>query len=285
MQSIIGILIFIIVILVIKTYIYHMKLNYLLALAVVSMLSSCSLFQNKQNSLGSNASELNAKWHILSIENKSIDKKVNGKEPVFSFDLAKNEYAAITGCNNLMGGFELKSSNKIKFSRGVSTMMACDNMEVEQGLSKILPLVTSYKISNDTLSFLDAKKALKAQFKLKKEDKSAQLKGKWELDYIGLTEKSINELFSNKKPTLEFNIKEETLVGNGGCNNYSGTYKVDAHRLKFGAIASTKMACSYLEGESAYFKNLERISSFSVDENHLTLITDDITILRFKKVK
>lgn len=262
-----------------------MKLYYILASAIVLMLSSCGLLQSNQNALLHKAGDLHAKWHIVSIDNKSVDKKVNGKEPIFSFDLAKNEYNAITGCNNLMGGFELKAPNKLKFSLGISTMMACDNMDVERGLSKILPSVASYKISNDTLSFFDSKKALKAQFKLKKEDKSALLQGKWELDYIGLTNKSLDHLFTFKKPTLEFNPKELTLVGNGGCNNYSGTYTIDAHKLKFGAIASTKMACPAMEGEAAYFRNLERITSFSVDADKLTLITDDIAILRFKKVK
>lgn len=262
-----------------------MKSTILLISASLFLFTGCSLLSNSQQSGMQKASDLNAKWQIISIEDKAIAKKVNGKEPVFSFDLVKKEYAAITGCNNLMGGFELKSPNKIKFSRGISTMMACDNMEVEQGLSRILTNISTYKVSNDTLSFLDAKKIIKAQFKLKKEDKSAFLKGKWELDYIGLTNKSLDQLYTTKKPTLEFNPKEETLVGNGSCNNYSGTYQVDGHKLKFGAIASTKMACPSLEGESVYFKYLERISSFSVCEDQLTLITDDIAILRFKKIK
>jgi len=276
---------FFIAILVIKAYFYSMKSKNLLFSALLFLFTSCSLFNNTQQSGIQNASDLNAKWQIISIEDKAIDKKVNGKEPLFSFDLVNKQYAAITGCNNLMGGFELKSPNKIKFSRGISTMMACDNMEVEQGLSRILSDISQYKVSNDTLSFMDAKKTVKAQFKLKKEDKSALLKGKWELDYMGLTNKSLEQLYTAKKPILEFNTKEETLVGNGGCNNYSGTYKVDAHKLKFGAIASTKMACPSLEGEGVYFKNLERITSFSVDAEQLTLITDDIAILRFKKIK
>lgn len=262
-----------------------MKSNILLVSFTLSLLTSCSLLQNNAQLNTSSASDLNAKWHIISIENKAIDKKVNGKEPLFSFDLAKKEYSAITGCNNLMGAFELKSANKIKFERGISTMMACDNMEVEQGLSKILPLVTKYTISNDTLSFVDSKKNIKAQFKLKKEDLSVLLKGKWELDYLGFSNKPIAQLFNTRKPTLEFNTNEETLVGNGGCNNYSGTYRADGHKLKFGPIASTKMACPSLDGESIYFQNLQKISSFSVHEDQLTLITDDIAILRFKKIK
>ncbi|MCA5006065.1 META domain-containing protein [Sphingobacterium bovistauri] len=259
-----------------------MKSTIILSSITITLLSGCSILQNKTPS---NASDLNAKWHIISIENKTIDKKVNGKEPIFSFDLAKQEYAAITGCNNLMGGFELKSKNNIKFTRGVSTMMACNNMEVEQGLSKILPLISSYKISNDTLSFIDTKKNIKAQFKLKHEDNSSQLQGKWELDYLGLSSKTLEQLFNSRKPTIEFDIKEETLVGNGGCNNYSGTYNVNGHKINFGAIAATKMACPSLTGEALYFQNLQKISSYSVHENQLTFITDDIAILRFKKIK
>lgn len=262
-----------------------MKSINLLVISAVLFLSSCSIFQPKQYDSTQSASNLNAKWHILSIENKSIEPKVNGIEPSFSIDIAKKEYSAITGCNNLMGNFEVKAPNKIKMTRGISTMMACDNMEVEQGLSRIIPTITQYKLSNDTLFLLDGKKNIKAQFKLKKENKSALLQGKWELDYLGMASSSLEQLFPNKRPTLEFDTKEETLIGNGGCNSYSGTYQLDGHKLKFGAIASTKMACPSMEGEGLYFKNLEGISSFSVNDDQLTLITDDIAVLRFKKVK
>lgn len=260
-----------------------MKSINLLVISALLLLSSCSMFQPKQYASDQNASNLNAKWHIISIENKSIESKVNGIEPIFSIDIAKKEYTATTGCNNFMGNFEVKAPNKLKMTRGISTMMACDNMDVEQGLSRIIPTITNYHLSNDTLSLLEGKN-IKAQFKLKKENKSALLQGKWELDYLGMASSSLDQLFPNKKPTLEFDTKEETLVGNGGCNNYSGTYQINGHKLKFGAIASTKMACPTLEGEGLFFKNLQGISSFSVYEDQLTLITDDIAVLRFKKV-
>ena len=262
-----------------------MKSINLIAVSIVFLFGSCSLFQPQQYASDQSASNLNAKWHIISIDNKKIADKVNGIEPSFSVDIAKKEYAAITGCNNLMGNFEVKAPNKIKMTRGISTMMACDNMDVELGLSRIIPTITNYKLANDTLSLLDAKKNIKAQFKLKKENKSALLKGGWELDYMGMASAPVEELFPTKKPTLEFDIKEETFTGNGGCNTYSSTYQLDGHKLKFSAIASTKMACPALEGESMYFKNLQGISSFSVNDDQLTLITDDIAVLRFKKIK
>ena len=262
-----------------------MKLNVIFASSLLFLLSGCSLLQNNTMSSESNPSDLNAKWKIISIEDKAIDNNVNGKEPLFSFDLIKKEYAAITGCNNLMGGFELHAANKIKFSMGMSTMMACANMEVEQGLSRILPLITSYVINQDTLSFMDKKKSVKVKFILKKEDKSALLNGKWELNYLGLSDKPVNQLFNLRKPTIEFNTTEETLSGNGGCNNYSSTYHIDGHKIKFGTLASTKMSCATIAAEGTYFKNLEKSSSFNIKDDQLTLITNDMAILRFKKIK
>src|SRR5690606_8121163 len=141
------------------------------------------------------------------------------------------------------------------------------------------------KIVKYILYILNEKKDIKTQFKLKKENKLALLKCGWELDYMSMASAPVEELFPTKKPTLEFDIKEETLTGNGGCNSYSSTYQLDGHKLKFSAIASTKMACPALEGESMYFKNLQGISSFSVNDDQLTLITDDIAVLRFKKIK
>jgi heat shock protein HslJ len=41
--------------------------------------------------------------------------------------------------------------------------------------------------------------------------------------------------------TLEF--EDGRVAGNGGCNNFFGTYTVDGNQLTISALGSTMMAC------------------------------------------
>lgn len=262
-----------------------MRTNLLLSGLLIILLSSCNLFKKNSEMHSHNPSELNAKWQVLSIQNAPIAAQVNGKTPTFSFDFTNKTYSAITGCNNLMGEFSLSSPNKISFTRGMSTMMACDDMSVERGLSSILTDITTYSIQGDTLSFFDKNSVLKATFLLIKEDNSALLSGKWEVSYIHDAVQPVDVLFSTQKPTIVFDTQENTLSGNAGCNNYSSTFTLNNQHLKFGAIASTKMACPSLEGESIFIKAIQNVSSFTIKEGTLSLFSADTEVLKFKKIK
>jgi len=64
-----------------------------------------------------------------------------------------------------MGGtYELSDPNRIKFSQLIGTMMACENMEVENGLREVLKSTDSYHVSADTLQLFRARMAPLARF-------------------------------------------------------------------------------------------------------------------------
>jgi len=44
--------------------------------------------------------------------------------------------------------------------------------------------------------------------------------------------------------TLEFRTDANTVMGSGGCNQFSGSYTVTGSTIKFGALLSTLMACA-----------------------------------------
>jgi len=75
----------------------------------------------------------------------------------------------------------------------------------------------------------------------------------------------------NGLPTASFD-KEHKISGNGGCNQYSGSYNLnDEGGINVSQVISTKMFC---EGsiENEYFKVLEKINTAKVDKNKLTLM-------------
>ncbi|MNV96172.1 META domain protein [compost metagenome] len=59
----------------------------------------------------------------------------------------------------------MQDNGRIKFSQGMSTMMACENMEIEHGLNKALITADNYTISGDNLSLNKARMAPLARFK------------------------------------------------------------------------------------------------------------------------
>lgn len=69
------------------------------------------------------------------------------------------------GCNGFGGNYELKAGDRIKFSKLVSTMMACDNTETENAFFKVLENADNYNLMNDTLVLNKARMAPLARFK------------------------------------------------------------------------------------------------------------------------
>ncbi len=97
----------------------------------------------------------------------------------------------------------------------------------------------------------------------------------------GIAEKywKLVELNGKPVPTLEREphmiLKADGRVnGFGGCNAFTGDYKLDAAtlRLSFGQIASTMMACAAgMEVEQAFHEVLRNADSFALDGDRLVL--------------
>ena len=115
-------------------------------LLTVVLISSCA----SKKSDSTESVLLNNKWRFIEIANKPIAKEVNGTVPYLSFDKAEKRYSAITGCNTVNGTLEAGNS-KLKFGLGMSTMMFCDDMSVENGFKQIIENVHSYKIIGSEL--------------------------------------------------------------------------------------------------------------------------------------
>ncbi|AIM38426.1 hypothetical protein KO02_18315 [Sphingobacterium sp. ML3W] len=262
-----------------------MKLNQILVMATLIVgLSSCSVF--KKNTDHKNVSTTETmqltgnKWQLIEVDGKAVAEKVNGRTPYIAF--MDSTYSANAGCNMLNGGVTLLDNNKIKFSQGISTMMACPEFEIEQALSKVIINADNYKLDG-TLFMLNQGNKTVAKFRLIPAETTEQsLSGTWELDYISGPRIAFAGLYPNTKPTITFDIDTKKVSGNGSCNAYNGTFKTENNHISFGPVASTKMACEG-SGEDVYFNTLGKINTYSVSGNTLTLIVGDISMMRFHK--
>jgi len=114
----------------------------------------------------------------------------------------------------------------------------------------------------------------------------SSLEGAWELNYITGPRITFEGLYPEKKPTINFDVKENKISGNSSCNNFMGPLSVEANKINFkdSKIAMTMMACQG-SGEGVFMSTLEKVESYKVSEDGKTLsfIMGDVEMMRFTK--
>ena len=104
-------------------------------------------------------------WKLVELNGKKVQNTEKDKrEPHMILKAENNRVHGSGGCNTFNGSFELREGNRISFSKIVSTLMACENMETEAQFFKVLEMADNYFISADTLILNKVKMAPLARF-------------------------------------------------------------------------------------------------------------------------
>lgn len=106
----------------------------------------------------------------------------------------------------------------------------------------------------------------------------------WALEAVN--SENINIKSYNKHPNLEINLTTNKVMGNDGCNNFSGVIKLlDNNNLSFINIVSTRMACPNMKFYNKIGKYLGETKSYKLENLRVLLYdTEGSELLRFKKV-
>lgn len=71
--------------------------------------------------------------------------------------------------------------------------------------------------------------------------------------------------------------------GNGGCNQFGSTVKVEGSTIQFSELFSTKMFCDGIQqSESAYFNALENATKFEIKGDKLVIYQNNKSVLFFE---
>lgn len=99
--------------------------------------------------------------------------ELNGKEVIFQENqrkeahfILKNDHKLTgnTGCNGIMGTYELLEDHKITFSKIASTMMHCEGVDNEHEFLQVFETMDHYVLKKDTLLFQDENNEVLAKF-------------------------------------------------------------------------------------------------------------------------
>jgi copper homeostasis protein (lipoprotein) len=102
--------------------------------------------------------------------------------------------------------------------------------------------------------------------------------GSWTLTELG--GKAFHAPSAQQVVTMSFDAQESQVSGSGGCNRYTGKYDSSGSTLHLGPIASTRMMCaSGSDTEQAFFQTLDKVASYSIDGDVLSLRAADGTVL------
>ena len=79
--------------------------------------------------------------------------------------------------------------------------------------------------------------------------------------------------------TITVYFEDGSINGNAGCNNYFGGYTVDGNEININkALGSTMMYCEpeeKMQQEYQYLEMLGNVTTYTIEENQLTLSTED----------
>lgn len=90
--------------------------------------------------------------------------------------------------------------------------------------------------------------------------------------------------FQREFPRIEINSSENRFSGYGGCNAISGSIFYEKDLLRFSKVVSTLMACAPGNKEGEFTKALQGTTTYSIENNRLTLSNPSAKLLVFKKV-
>ena len=111
-----------------------------------------------------NDSITNKYWRLVELNGKAINKNMpNYFLKIYS---ENNRFNAKAGCNSMGGEYTITNRLGIKFSKIMSTKMACANMADETVLSDILEKVDNFSLNGSQLALNKAKMASLARFEL-----------------------------------------------------------------------------------------------------------------------
>lgn len=201
--------------------------------------------------------EISGEWAVKTVAGHEAKGEM---APYLLFDPKSGRVYGNNGCNTINGQYDVNPADStLRFSALITTMRFCaESYPTETDINTAMENVRRYSWTftpglNYTLSLLDG--AGKTLMTLQRQDFSF-LNGTWRVTSInGKSE-------DNPDIVLVFDIAEQKLHGNTGCNILNGEIAIDMgehNSLTLLNLATTRMACPEGSSETALLVALEEV--------------------------
>ncbi len=222
------------------------------------------------------------------VDKKMVLTQLNGKNIASTsvYMTLKGETGMIngkSGCNSFGASYKL-DKDRIQISRGMGTLMACDaeSMKLENDFLKALEQQNfTIETKGNAVTFLNSKKEKVMVFEVQDEKSIwSFINGKkWKLIQMDRVGKDYGKAY------ITFDVKNQKVYGNGGCNNFFGTFSTADNNISFSGLGSTRMACMNDESMHTEGKIMEYLSektvSYDVADQTLNFYVDNKLVLMY----
>ena len=195
-------------------------------------------------------SSINGEWNIIEVNGSKITPGESTPLPFIAFDTATGRVSGNSGCNRMMGSFDVNAKpGSLELTGMASTRMMCPDMTTENNVLNAFAQVKGYKKAGKDKVFLcnSSNRPVVVLQKKEADVKLSVLNGEWKIK--------------------EVNGEAKTIHGNAGCNLINGGFETstsNAKSISFPGVASTMMACPDMETEGKVLKAINEVKSFDV---------------------
>ncbi|WP_276701846.1 META domain-containing protein [Chryseobacterium sp.] len=126
-------------------------LSFLFAFFILNLIVNCSAVKG-------NNQHYQRQWMMVSFDGFTKEELMKNKAEINLTEPVKDgkvRGTAMMGCNSMFFTLEFKSKNIVKISGLGSTMMACQEMNLETEFSKVFEKMTRYEINGHFLTLYD----------------------------------------------------------------------------------------------------------------------------------
>lgn len=120
------------------------------------LLSGCQNFQDSSTAANARPTLGNHYWALVELAGKPVTASANQSPPHLIFLESEQRIAGSTGCNRLMGAYDILADGSLRLGNVATTMMACPDMATEAAFLKVLREFTQSEQTGDSLLFLNA---------------------------------------------------------------------------------------------------------------------------------
>lgn len=223
----------------------------ILSLIGLAMLTSCGTTRKGAEGDIVSIRDINGEWDIKKIGDMMVSPETDSEEgtPYIGFDISTTRIYGYTGCNRLLGNFNLNTKpGSIDFINLGSTRMLCPDMSLEESVMKELNDVRGFRINGQgELNLINRNGAsVMLLSKRASEDGNNVLNGSWTVTHIDNMPASE---FENGPFKLHFNREEGTFSCDTDCNVINGTYSTEGSEVKFSDLFGTLKVCENMQAE------------------------------------
>ncbi|KAA6335411.1 hypothetical protein EZS27_016352 [termite gut metagenome] len=235
---------------------------------VLFLLSSCYSVKPTSREI------LDGAWYIVEISGSTVVPPAKQDLPVISFDAKTGKVSGNSGCNRIMGQYNMNAKkNIIKLES--RTRMICPDMRTEENIQNILKRVKTYMpLSNGQVILFNDRQIVLCNemnrpliiLRRKSSDTNIlpALSGEWKITEIT---GAIIPVEMENKPSLFFDISKESIHVNAGCNAINAHFFTDpddAYAISFSKMATTMKACPDMGLEKQVINALHETQSYNM---------------------